>query len=512
MGEKDTILSKFNIKDYRNDLELLLENKAYDEEAKSLLLSVFYKIDNFYKDYQSVKINSETKNKFLEDYINAIKYKCNEIKILPPQEFKKNKKFIVDKEYGTIKCFQNENVLLFSVFELIENTFQNINIEFVNKCLIDMLNKGRTINNTEPIRDFNGWSWNVEINDINNMRYNLIYQNLLIIYGYDFVNEVINKKNIFELLSNETSRKFDNNTTEEIIITLSEIAIGLYNNKSIESHNECVKNKEEIENQINALKNRKEYINKISKSNLLLIKQIEKIDMVLNDQELIKKEFANSVLNNDGKYFCMSDVVDKLEFERKKIMDKVDENNALLSPKRYLQIQDAYKTRFELYNQIEENKSKVNVQNQIVEFQKIFLDCMKARIEQDENKKDLLKFTSEIRYYNNIPFEKCKKITLQDGIDEKYEELTKTLINELINDKIIDIGFKNREFCYKILKYIFDTKIMKLDNIVLKINFKGQSQVEAEYYDGNILDYQELFNIPFDEEITSRKSRRIKLF
>ena len=86
------------------------------------------------------------------------------------------------------------------------------------------------------------------------------------------------------------------------------------------------------------------------------------------------------------------------------------------------------------------------------------------------------------------------------------------LVYAMINDKIIDLGFKNKDFCYKILRNVFDSKIMKLDNLVLKINFKGQSQLEVEYYDGNILDYQETFNIPFDEEIQSRKSRKIKLF
>ena len=86
MSEKEKILSKFNIKDYRNELELILENKHFDEEAKSLLLNIFYKIDNFYKDYLSVKKESENKNKFLEDYMNIIKNKCNKIEVVPPQD------------------------------------------------------------------------------------------------------------------------------------------------------------------------------------------------------------------------------------------------------------------------------------------------------------------------------------------------------------------------------------------------------------------------------------------
>lgn len=512
MAEKDTILSKLNIKDYRNELEMVLDEKPFDEEAKSLLLNIFYKLDNFYKDYQSVKPNIEAKNKFIEDYINIIKNKCNEIKVLPPQEFTKNSKNFIDRDLGKITSFPTENILLLSVFELDENKLDSPNLEFINKCLIDMLNRGKSINNTEPIRDFNGWSWNVEINNIDNMRYNIIYQNLLMLFGYEFVNNVMNSENIFEELRKQVIEKIAGRKTEEFILTLSEIAVCLYNNKSAQAHFECVRSKRKIKKQIDALKNRKEYINFVSKDNSKYIKKIEKIDMILNDVDLIKKEFSNSVLNNDGKYFCLSDVVDKYEAERNMLIAKVEENNSLVSPKRYLEIQDAYKKKLGLYNQISEERGDANVQNKLIEFQKIFLDCMKIKINKDENKKDYIKIASELRYYNNIPFEKCKRVTLQDGIDIKYEEITRMLIFAMINDKVLDIGFKNKNFCYNILKYAFQTKIMKFESIVIKINFKGKSQVEVEYYDGNILDHQETLNIPFDEIISNKKSRRIKPF
>ena len=53
---------------------------------------------------------------------------------------------------------------------------------------------------------------------------------------------------------------------------------------------------------------------------------------------------------------------------------------------------------------------------------------------------------------------------------------------------------------------------MKLDNLVLKINFIKDNKIEVEYYDGNMLDYKEVFEVPFEEEIVSRKTRRIRLF
>ena len=68
-----------------------------------------------------------------------IKNKCNEIKILPPQELNKNFKKCVDRDIGKIECFPTENLLLFSIFEMAENKLDDDNLEFVNKCIIDML-------------------------------------------------------------------------------------------------------------------------------------------------------------------------------------------------------------------------------------------------------------------------------------------------------------------------------------------------------------------------------------
>ena len=108
MGEKEKILARFNIKDYREDLEYVLENKKFDEEAKSLLLNIYYKLDNFYKDYLSVKIECEDKNKYLEDYIKIIKAKCNKITMIQPKEITEGDKFAIDIKKGEIKSFPNE--------------------------------------------------------------------------------------------------------------------------------------------------------------------------------------------------------------------------------------------------------------------------------------------------------------------------------------------------------------------------------------------------------------------
>ena len=82
----------------------------------------------------------------------------------------------------------------------------------------------------------------------------------------------------------------------------------------------------------------------------------------------------------------------------------------------------------------------------------------------------------------------------------------------MIDSKIIDTGFKSNKLNYEILKYIFKTKIIELENLNIKITFLPQNKIEVEYYDSKALDYKETFEIPFEEDVTNKKDRKIKIF
>ena len=154
MKSKETLFSKNN---YDMQLEEVLDNKEFNDEAKSLILSVLYKIEESYKDYAKVKLNVKLKNEIIEEIINILKYKCDKILILNPKTAKN--KFQVDRKNKIIKVFPNEVNLLQAIYYI--NTQNPKSIENIfDKVIIDVINKGEAINNVEIIRDFNGWSWN----------------------------------------------------------------------------------------------------------------------------------------------------------------------------------------------------------------------------------------------------------------------------------------------------------------------------------------------------------------
>ena len=82
--DKNKILAKFNIdiNDYNNKLEKILENKLYSYDVKNLLLSMLYKIENAYKDYQNVKIGVPSKKDYIENILEIIKEKALKIFIV----------------------------------------------------------------------------------------------------------------------------------------------------------------------------------------------------------------------------------------------------------------------------------------------------------------------------------------------------------------------------------------------------------------------------------------------
>ena len=69
MKNKETLFSKSN---YDFQLEELLDKKDFDDEAKSLILNILYKIEEAYKDYAKVKFDTKLKWKIIEDLLNII--------------------------------------------------------------------------------------------------------------------------------------------------------------------------------------------------------------------------------------------------------------------------------------------------------------------------------------------------------------------------------------------------------------------------------------------------------
>ena len=103
--ETNKIFSKLNIKNYNNELEKILEEKLFSLDVKNLLLSMLYKIENAYKDYETVKVEVMPKKDLISYIIKTIKERCFEIEFISPE---KDEEPQINIEKGKILCYPNE--------------------------------------------------------------------------------------------------------------------------------------------------------------------------------------------------------------------------------------------------------------------------------------------------------------------------------------------------------------------------------------------------------------------
>src|SRR5699024_8054361 len=85
------------------------------------------------------------------------------------------------------------------------------------------------INSVEPLRDFNGYSWTTIPQEIESIEHNIIYQNLIILLGNEFLNKWINNKeyiiDYMELLENRLQEKYGEKEKNKILESLKKISI-----------------------------------------------------------------------------------------------------------------------------------------------------------------------------------------------------------------------------------------------------------------------------------------------
>lgn len=471
---KNKILSKLNIRDYNNELEKILENKLFSYDVKNLLLSMLYKIENAYRDYETVKVEVPSKKEFIENILRIIREKALKILLVKPgapeakELEQKNVKYKVDKENGEIVCFQNEFVMLTALLKL-DQTNANLEVpyDYLEEPLIELINQGRLDSMLEVIRDFNGWSWDIVTKEIGDIKGNFLYQNLLLLNGKNA--NIKKSKKMYNTIIKMSIQKYLANKENE---------------DYIQKFEETKKAKQE---RLELFEHKRDLLDKITEEKKDYTKQIEQIDRTLNNNELLKKEYyeRNKNLPNKEKIFSVSYLVGILEKERKKLLEGIEECNKIILPKEYVE----QKSKLEEETRFLESIQIDIYRNDIVEICKEFLENVKNIIKgiNEENKNKLITWIYKIRYYRYIPISETESVKDLQELNDLFEEVIKLIIKKLQKFRIWDTFSENQELNYKILKEIFNTKIIYLQSINIQCRFENKVLI-VEYYDDTVID------------------------
>lgn len=489
-------------RDYNQELEEIAESKRFEKEAQNLLLSMLYKVEGAYDDYETVKREVPSKEKFLENILYIVKEYCKEIVIAKPnteleKELSLSRCKILEEEpennYNKeqkVIFFPNEKVVLYSIIKAgIENIKSNLSIE--DKAMLTAIQIGKCIAYSEVIRDFNGFSWSIVSNEIESIECNLIYTDLIYLLGEEVVSN-INSSNI---------EKIKNSIDEELYKEMQKIALKFYleyDKKQKEIlYSELEKDKIKFKN----MEKQQEFIENISNNKKHKLKRIKEIDEMLNNSEMLRKEYieTNSKLSNEQKVFSISHYEEKIQKERKQLLQEIEECNKYQNPIEFVKIKNDLKNKIDYYKNLQDTD--------ITNMQKEFLRCFSKKLETLSEKQEILSYIYKIRYLKFLDIGNNQK--MKDVIS--FENVEKEAISKGMAKELITPISNNIDTDYNLLKSIFETKNISLDELLIGLKAKDGKLI-SEIYDGDILDSTNYIILPAGSNVQIRKTKKVKIF
>lgn len=520
--KKKNILEKIVKKDYKNELEEIMDKKRFDENAKSILLSILYKIDIAYKDIEIVKRDIENKEEYLENLIKTIKNDCNSIKIVKMSDkqnkIPQNKTYLIDKKKKSITSYPIERKLLYSVFKIgKEGNIVKEKYSIINKTLGNLLNVGNSINLVEPIRDFNGYSWTTIAKEIESVNHNLIYQNLRILVGNKFLNKwILNNEfmiDYFEEFKDELEKQYGKQN--KFVSYLCAISILLDMEYDFEKKDIMLEECEYVLKEIEKIKDREKFVEETTKEKRYLTKKIKQIDTIINDKKLLEEEYKtrNEKLPLEKKIFSMKVLAKKMEKERQNYINKIENLNDILNPQKFLKYKKELQEKAEYLYVLSNTVPDKEVEEIKYEMQKIFLNMLKSKIEKVQTKQEMEKIIYDFRYYLLLPYDKKNFIKDIKKLEKSIKETGELIIDKAIELKILTKMSEDKETNYEILKNIFYIRIIKLEDAYLNL-IEEKTENDFKYY-VQILDenlFEEKIEIPKPKELNIKPNKKIAIW
>lgn len=517
---KEEFFSKF--KDYNKELEKILEKKDFSKDTKNLLLSMFYKIEMSYNDYFTVKRKTISKQEYLENILNNVK-NSNFIRVVKTNEkefneLQKNKKYNTDLKLKKIEVVENELDLLSAILEL--NNFQiRLREEYnlIRNSMPYLLNLAYDIENVEVLRDFNAWSWNTLISKVENIDINLTYQNLKMALNFNIF-ERLQKDNknldVMEIIKEELYTKLPKEVVDKFLFLIFKISIIIYIKVNKNENKRLSEEKITIQDELEKLKNKKEYINNITKEKKELNKQLQKLDLILNDNTKLKEEYQkrNEKLSEYNKIFSISHLEEKIQKEKNKIIEKIRILNKKIEPQTYLEDVKELEKNNNLLENIDFTKEN-NVYLYVNELQQLFLkEILFSEIENMDSKQELIDFTYELRYYNLLPYNNEIQIKDVKEVSTYLETVKEKNIKKLYDNKIINTFSTNEKNDIEIVKEIFNLRIISLEDIYMQIKKHDNKYLVQIYDEKSTLEKEIELNLKFNKKDRIKLNKKIKLF
>ncbi len=358
------------------------------------------------------------------------------------------------------------------------------------------------MNTLEILSDFNGFSWDINVNLKNNIEDNLIYQNLMILFGDKFLdrwlNESTTKVNNLNIIKNNLyDTKYFENLCKYLYI--------MSNDKEKQNIDKLVKNSQE---ELNTMVNKSKYFDDLKDKKMKYLREVERIDKLLNDKDLLRKQYiAKNLKLGEGKRMTSVHVYRRIVENRREVcLNKILELTKAGNPVNFMN------RKRELEEFIRIGNINVNKEECVFELQKEFIKILYNEINNLEDDDEIVNYIYKIRYYRFIYLTREKRIKDFSELEEKINEVQKLLITNACKLQKLRIITSDIDINFEIIKCILDTKIMDLEAIKFEVKTE-EGKLKIKVYEEEV--YEKDFEIEIEnpKKILKIKTNKVmKLF
>ena len=378
-----------------------------------------------------------------------------------------------------------------------------------------LLNMAYDMENIEIIRDFNAWSWNTLIEEIQDIRINLIYQNIRMALNTNIFTK-IQETNIdtIKLLEQDLLSLYNKDVAEKTLELILKLSIIICIQKNEKERIRLLEEKLKLEEYLNKINDKKIYVENISEDKKRLTEQLRRIDLTLNNKQLLTQEYErrNKQAAAHNKVFNISHLVEVLQAERAKILGKIEACNKKVDPQTYLENRRNLEREYNLLKDINfegnnETYKYIN-QLQIIFIKYIFIE----KIKKASTRSEIIDCMYELRYYKFLPYTNDKKIKDIEQLSSYIEQAEELLLKKMYASNILNTISTSLENDVEILKNIFNFKIINMEDIYIQLQ-KGNSDYILRVYDGKeTLEKEQMINLEFNKKDKIKLNKKIKLF
>lgn len=500
------------LKDYNLELDDVLDKKTFSSNIKSLLLSMTYKVETAYTDFKEVKRCVRNKEDLLNEIVETVRLYCDNIKVAEPDSdqakmlIKHKVEALTNASERSILTYPTETALFYAISDISPKYFYiNPNIVYGN-ILQNTLVNGYNLNNVEILRDFNGWSWDFSYGTSFNFVDNLIYQNLLVIFGEkflyewrtygstrrDFIDEA--KKYIKLFTSND---KYFNALYKVLYVKL--------NSKEREKIDSILA---EQYKEYKAMLDKEKFFATSREKKEKLVKKLEKIDLALSDVEVLEKEFKkyNSKVAEEKRIKSIITYKKRIIAERERLFLQINEISNVLISNNYQKRKNVLKENLGPY------KSKDEVLSSLIELQKEFLYVIEKKLSKLKTRDEIIDLLYELRYYRQLRIDKNYIVSEIDELEKIIDKIMKGAITVLCKMGAMKIISMDINLNFEIIKYALTTKIIELENVRLSVEIEDESII-IRIFDKDIIEKQGRKQLKvLKETFEIKPKRKIKLF